>query len=168
MRSPILIGAGLAVGLIVLLIAALAAVGAALPRDHVARVSAHINRPPAEVAARIRDPAGYPRWRPDVKAVEGVERGADGATRFREVGRHGAVRYRLAETEPGARFVSTIESPDLPYGGQWTFALTPDGTGTRVEIEERGFVKNPVFRALARFVFGYEATMRGWLGDLGR
>mgnify|MGYP003472568337 CR=1 FL=1 len=35
-------------------------------------------------------------------------------------------------------------------------------------ITERGFVTNPLFRVLARFVFGYEKTTKDYLRDLGR
>ncbi len=35
----------------------------------------------------------------------------------------------------------------------------PTGSGSRVTITERGEIYNPIFRTLARFVFGYTSTM---------
>jgi hypothetical protein len=35
-------------------------------------------------------------------------------------------------------------------------------------ITERGQISNPVFRFMARYVFGYHATMQEYLASLGR
>jgi len=43
----------------------------------------------------------------------------------------------------------------------------PEAGGTTLSITEDGFVKNPIFRALARFAFAYHATMEEYLGSLG-
>jgi hypothetical protein len=37
-----------------------------------------------------------------------------------------------------------------------------------VTITESGEIYNPVFRFMARFVFGYDSTMAGYLGALSR
>ena len=41
-----------------------------------------------------------------------------------------------------------------------------DGEGTRVTLTENGEIYNPVFRFMARFVFGYDGTMRTYLDGL--
>jgi hypothetical protein len=46
--------------------------------------------------------------------------------------------------------------------------LLPPRNGGRVRITERGFVKNVIFRFVARFVFGYTSTMEGYLRDLAK
>jgi hypothetical protein len=74
--------------------------------------------------------------------------------------------YEIVEQAPPHRLVSRVADPGLPYGGTWTFELAPEGGGTRLTITERGEVHNPVFRVLARFVFGYAATMEAYLEDL--
>ena len=43
-----------------------------------------------------------------------------------------------------------------------------DGAGSAVTITEDGEIRNPVFRLLARFLFGYHATAERFLVALGR
>jgi len=74
----------------------------------------------------------------------------------------------VIEEHPAEKLVLEIADENLPYGGTWTFAFTPDGSGTRLQITENGFVKNPVFRFLARFVFGYTGSIESCLRDLKR
>ena len=163
MLSWILIVAGVLVGLGLLIYA----VGAMLPRAHVARVEAFIPAPPAKVAALVRNVEEQPRWRKGVTAIEVIERRPDGL-RYVERQRRDAILFDFAETEPDTRFTGTIADPKLPFGGSWTWELAPEAKGTRVRIEEDGEVRSPVFRFFARFVFGHEATMRAWLADLER
>jgi len=56
----------------------------------------------------------------------------------------------------------------LPFGGSWTIALAPEGEGTRVSIEERGEVRDPLYRFFSHFIVGHEGTMRTYLADLER
>ncbi len=162
-----LIWLGIIVGTLVGLILLISAAGAMLPRAHVARVEALLSAPPARVAAMVRDVEAQPRWRRGVTAIEVVERRADGLLYIERQGRQ-PILFDFAETVPDTRFVGTIADPKLPFGGTWTFALTPEGAGTRLGIEEDGEVRNPAFRFLAKFVFGHEATMRRYLADLER
>jgi hypothetical protein len=74
--------------------------------------------------------------------------------------------YEIVEAAPPRRLVTRVADPDLPYGGTWTFELAPEGSGTRLTITERGEVDNPIFRVLARFVFGHAATMDAYLDEL--
>lgn len=37
-----------------------------------------------------------------------------------------------------------------------------------MKITEEGFVTNPLFRVLSKFVFGHDATMKTYLADLSR
>jgi hypothetical protein len=53
-------------------------------------------------------------------------------------------------------------------GGTWTHELTPDGSGTRLTITERGWVGNPIFRFVSRFVMGQTATIDSYLHALGK
>lgn len=73
--------------------------------------------------------------------------------------------FEIVERAPPGRLVTRV-ADGLPYGGTWTFELAPEGGGTRLTITERGEVHNPIFRVLARFVFGYAATMEAYLEDL--
>ena len=70
----------------------------------------------------------------------------------------------VVEQSPPSRFVTKIDDPGQPFGGTWTFEIVPVNEGrTRLTITERGEIYNPVFRALARFVFGYTGTMESFL-----
>ena len=64
--------------------------------------------------------------------------------------------------------LTRIADDTLPFGGTWTFELAPEGTGTRLRITERGFVKPPPFRFIAKFFLGYTKTIEGYLGDLSQ
>jgi hypothetical protein len=146
---------------------AVVAVGAMLPRDHVAAVETRVAAPPEQVAALIRDIEEQPKWRGSVTAIEVVERRETG---LRYVERSGgdAITFDFREEAPGRQFRSTIADPELPFGGFWMLTLAPDGGGTRLRIEEQGFVTNPVYRFFSALVFGHEATMRAYLEDLAR
>jgi hypothetical protein len=73
---------------------------------------------------------------------------------------------QVLEFEPPRRLVTRIANTDLPFGGQWTYELTPDGGGTRVRITEDGEIHNPAFRYMSR-VFGQWATVEAYLRALG-
>ena len=162
-----LIWLAIAFGVVAGLGLAICAIGAMLPRAHVARSEALIAAPPARVAALVRDVEAQPQWRKRVTAIEVVERRANGLRYVERQGRD-AILFDFAETVSDARFTATIADPKLPFGGTWTFDLAPEGERTRVRIEEDGEVRSLVFRFFARFVVGHEATLRAYLADLER
>jgi hypothetical protein len=146
---------------------AIALVGWLLPVQHEATESALVGRAPEQVYATIANVAAYADWREGVSRVEML--GADsGHVRFREHTSDGAVVMEIVDGQPPSRFVTRIADPSQPFGGSWTFEITPEGSGSRVTITERGEVYNPVFRFMARFVFGYNGTMRTFLASLQR
>ena len=60
------------------------------------------------------------------------------------------------------RFVTRIVG-ETAFGGTWTMEIVPISTGSRLTITERGEIYNPIFRTLARFVFGHTSTMESCL-----
>lgn len=154
-------------GSLVALVALVALVGSLLPRDHVAARRVRLPRPPAEVFGVIQDVARAAEWRTDLKAVEPLGLVA-GRRRFREVSGQGAITFEVMEETVPSRLVTRIADEELPFGGSWTFELRPDGDGTLVTITERGFVKNVIFRALARYVFTHHRTLEQYLRALGQ
>jgi uncharacterized protein YndB with AHSA1/START domain len=152
---------------VVLLVVILVVVGLFLPRDHVASRSAVYDAPPERIWAVLVDTSKAPEWRTGLKSVEPLPP-ADGKRRYRETSGFGTVTYVVEEERASERLVGRIADEGLGYGGSWTWELVREGARTRVTITERGFITNPVFRVLARFVFGYEKTMETYLGDLGR
>jgi uncharacterized protein YndB with AHSA1/START domain len=151
---------------IVLLAGVLVTVGYLLPVAHVASLEARFARPPAEVFATIADVRRYPEWRPDVARVELLAETP--RTRWKESGGQGEITFEVEEAMAPDRLRARIADRSLPFGGTWTYEVTPSGSGTLLRITEHGEVYNPVFRVLSRFVFGHTATMEQFLRNLER
>jgi uncharacterized protein YndB with AHSA1/START domain len=155
---------GIVVGVLVVGVLAVVAVGATLPKEHVAARRVTLAVGPAEVWAALTDVAAYPSWRPRVRGVEvlGTE-----PLRWRETGRDGKITFELAEADEPRRLVTRITDESLPFGGTWTYVLAPAGQGTTVTVTEHGEVRNPLFRFVSRYVMGHTATIDGYLTALG-
>jgi uncharacterized protein YndB with AHSA1/START domain len=155
-------------GSIASLIAIVAIVGALLPRDHVATLTARIPASPEAVWAVITDPAKFPTWRGDVTKVELLPPAATGLS-WREHSRHGAITMVVDLAEPPHKMIGRIADEGLPYGGKWIYEITPDGgSASRVTITEAGSVYNPMFRFVSRFIMGHTASIDAYLRALGR
>lgn len=167
MLSILLYGVGGVVGLVLLV----AVVGMLLPAEHVATRSATVARPPDEVWRALTDRARQPEWRRGLEQVEPLPDQA-GKPAFREHSRHGVIAFAVEEETPpdedrAGRLVTRIADDSLPFGGRWIHQVSADGADrTRVTITEEGVVKNPLFRFMARFVFGHTATLDAFLRDL--
>lgn len=148
------------------LVLALVIAGACLPVGHKASRSAFFGRPPEEVWAVVSDFASLPSWRTDLKEVERLA-DQDGRAVWRETYKNGqAIPYRIVESTAPKRLVGRIADPKLPFGGTWTWELVPADGGTRLTVTEDGEIYNLIFRALARFAFGYDGTVVRYLTDL--
>ena len=126
-------------GVFAAIVLVVAIVGWLLPRDHMASRSATFHARPEVVFPLIAS---------------------------LEIGKQDDVPIALVEQHAPDRVVTRIADPNLPFGGTWTFELTPEAAGTRVTITERGYVTNPIFRAISRFVIGHEASMASYLREL--
>jgi Polyketide cyclase / dehydrase and lipid transport len=154
------------VGLLVLLVVVVCVIGYMLPKSHVASVSARFAAPPDSIWTSLTDVTAFPAWRPNVSRVELLP-DENGHRGWREIGKDDAVTYRVAASVPPRHLVTRIADENLPYGGRWTYDLTPDGPGTRLTITENGEVYNPIFRFVSRFFLGYTSSMEGVLRALG-
>jgi uncharacterized protein YndB with AHSA1/START domain len=141
-------------------------IGALLPRDHVASTSALIPAPPEDVFRAITDVEHFPSWR----AVSKVDTlgSVDGHRRWREVSRFGPITFEQVEADMPHHFVSRVVDTDQGFGGTWTWDIAPSGNGSTVKITEQGYVSNPLFRFMSRYVFGHHATQEEYLRALGR
>lgn len=157
-----------ALGAVVGLPLLLALAGSLVPRRHVASSSARFRQPPEALFDAIADYEAAPSWRPELKAVERAP-DRNGHAVWVEVAKKGwRMPLEVLESTRPRRHVGRIADDSLPFGGSWTFELEPAGGGTVVTITEDGEIKNPIFRFLARFAFGYHATQQQYLRALGR
>ncbi|MBI3714693.1 MAG: SRPBCC family protein [Betaproteobacteria bacterium] len=154
----------IAVAILILLIVVVVAVGLLLPQSHVLSRAITLKQKREAVYAVVSDLKNAASWRKDLQSVEVVTT-ANGETLYREKSAHGELRYRILATEPPTKFVTEIADKSA-FGGTWTIELSEAGEGTRIVITERGEVYNPVFRFMARFVFGHHKTMEAYLRDL--
>ena len=152
------------VGSLAVLIFAVVTVGALLPKHHVATLSARFRARPEQLFALI---AGPQTWRPDVKKYEPIPTG--GVEMWRETDSRGqTIEYKVVERKAPILLKTRIATPNLPYGGGWTFGLHDDGGSTTVRITEEGDVYNPVFRFVSRFIMGHTRSIDVYLTNLAK
>jgi hypothetical protein len=143
-------------------------VGAMLPRSHVASRSAVFRRPAGELFAAARDFGSQPSWRRGLLGVDLLP-AEDGQARFRERSARRSVTYRVIDDHPPSRLAVEIDDTDLPFGGTWTFEFVDAKSGGSIlTVTERGTIRPPLFRFIARFVVGYTTSIDQYLLDLGR
>ncbi len=153
----------LLVGIVVLA----AIVGWLLPVSHVATGRRTLAASPDRVWQHITDVEAFPNWRSDVRRVERLP-DRDGRAVWTEEGSSGRLTLAVEKIEPPRLLVSRIADPDLPFGGTWTYEIAPAAAGCTLTITEHGEIYNPLFRVMARYVFGYDATMNTFLDALDK
>jgi uncharacterized protein YndB with AHSA1/START domain len=142
--------------------------GAMLPRDHVATMTATIPATPDKVWAALVDVSAYPTWRSDLQRVEVL---TTSPLSWREYGKQGSMTLAVETFDPPRRMVGRIKDEGMPFGGAWEYVIaadTADPGRTRITITERGWVSNPVFRFVSKYVMGHYATLNSYLRALGR
>lgn len=156
----------IAIGVVVALVLCVVLVGWSLPKHHRVTVRRPYVATPEALFSLISDVRAYPSWRSDVAKVEML--GDEGGhPRWRETNRRGEpITYVVEESAPERKLVSRIADTNLPFGGKWTYELTPVGAGTVLAITEDGDVYNPIFRFVSRFIMGHTATIERYLDDV--
>jgi hypothetical protein len=132
---------------LVVLIAVIAAIGATLPRGHVASRTLRVRRPPPDAWAAI------------MQAMSSSDVPTD-----------------IVERDPPRRLVTKVKETEKMFGGTWTIAIAPVAdpstgsgqAGATITITEDGWVANPIFRFVSRFVMGHHATMDGMLKQVAK
>jgi len=126
-------------GALAVLVVLVAAIGSRLPREHVASRTLRVRRTPQEVWAAVTQ--------------------ATAAS---------SVPVDVLEQDPPRRQVTRVKESEKMFGGTWTIAIEPDpstssGQACTLTITENGWVANPIFRFVSRFVMGHHATIDGVL-----
>jgi uncharacterized protein YndB with AHSA1/START domain len=142
-------------------------IGWLLPKDHVATRQGRYRQPPEAIWKAITDVDAMPSWREGLKSVKHLP-DKNGLPAHLEVTTMGEISMETVEMTPLRKLVSRIADPKLPFGGTWTFEITPTTEASTLRITENGFVTNPVFRFLSRFVFGYTGTIESYLKSLAK
>jgi uncharacterized protein YndB with AHSA1/START domain len=144
-----------------------AIIGSRLPRGHRASGERTLPVAPDVLWRTLTDVDAFPSWRGDVKRVERLP-DRRGMPMWVENARSGKMTFAFERMDAPRVLVSRIADPDLPFGGTWTSEITPAPTGSRLRITEDGEIYNPLFRFMARYVFGYEGTIDAYLSALER
>lgn len=155
------------VGGLAALVALVWVIGAMLPRNHVATRMARYQQPPEAIWQAITDSAAFPAWRTGLTAVKALPE-ENGLPGWVETSSFGDMPLRVTEMDAPRRLRMRISSDALPFGGTWTYEIAAAEGGATLRITEDGFVKNPLFRFLSRFIFGHTATMEQYLKDVGK
>jgi len=158
MKWILIIGAAL-----LLIVAVVALTGMMLPKAHLASRSFRFKQPPQAIWDAITGP---PNWRPDVRGFEDLPP-RNGHRSWAETDKHGqTIAYESVEEIPSTRLVTRIATVKLPFGGTWTHEIKPMSDGCELTITEAGEIYNPIFRFMARFVFGYSGSIEAYLKAL--
>jgi len=155
------------VGGLAALVALMALIGAFVSRDHRATTTISLRQPPDSVWKVVRDIGGAPAW---FSAMEKSERlpDRDGHEVWHQKMSGFDVPIIVLESAPPGRLVTQIDpAAGGAFGGTWTYELAPDPTGTRISVTEAGWISNPIFRFMSRFLFGYYGSLDKYLKALG-
>ena len=134
------------------------ALGAALPRAHVASATVVVPAPQARVWSMLVDTPTQPQWREGLVAVQPLP-SKDGHPCWLEMQKYGKMPLcEVASTPPSQRTV-LIADPTLPFGGTWVYQLSPVGPdSTQLTITENGTTGPLLWRFMGHYVF-HEDTM---------
>lgn len=152
----------LVIFLLLAVVGLIAALGSQLPEQHVVSRTVELRQSPQQVWDVI---SGPPTWRAEVTRYEILS--PDPHRKWVEYGRHGEkMTYQVVESDAPSKLITRIADPHLPFGGTWTYEITPTATGSSLTLTESGEIHSPVFRFVARYIQGYSATIDSYLKAL--
>ena len=142
----------------------IALIGVFVPRAHSATSTISLRQSPDSV----RDFGAGPSWWPAIKVAERLP-DRDGHEVWRQKLSGFDVPIIVLESSPPRKMVTQIDpKAGGAFGGTWTYELTPEASGTRISVTEAGWISNPIFRFMSRFLFGYYGSLDGYLKALGK
>ncbi len=164
--KPLLKVLGVFVCLIVLALLVMTILGARLPREHTASASATIDAPQARVWQLIIDSGSQSGWREGLKSVEPMPP-RNGHPCWKENSTMGSMPLcEVAAAAPTLRVVQ-ISDPNLSFGGEWVYALTPaDASRTGITITENGTTGPAIWRFFGHYIFHEDTFIKQYERDL--
>jgi len=161
---------GIVVAVIVLAMVVVLIMGAMQPRNHTASATVVVSAPQAVVWQRIENVQSQPNWRSGLTAVK-ILQPQDGHTCWEETSSFGKMPLcEVLVAAPTTRIVR-IADPNLPYGGLWTYELSPglsptDPNTTILKITENGFTGPWFYRFVGHFIFHEDTQIKKYEEDL--
>ena len=162
--------ASVVAAVIVLAVVVVLILGAMQPRNHTSSVTITLNAPQAVVWQRIEDVQTQPNWRSGLTAVKMLP-AQDGHICWEETSSFGKMPLcEVLAVAPSTRIVR-IADPNLPYGGLWTYELSPglaptDPNTTILKITENGFTNGWLFRFIGHYIFHEDTQIKKYEADL--
>jgi hypothetical protein len=161
---------GVVVAVIVLAFLVVLTLGALQPRNHTVSATIVINAPQVVVWQRIENVQTQPNWRSGLTAVKMLP-SEDGHTCWEETSSFGKMPLcEVLAAAPSTRIVR-IADPNLPYGGLWTYELSPglaptDPNSTILKITENGFTGPWFYRFVGHYIFQEDTQIKRYEADL--
>ena len=155
-------------GAVVALVVLMTVIGAFVAREHTATSTITLRQPADSVWKVVRDIGSGPTWWPAIQLAERLP-DRDGHEVWRQKLSGFDVPIIVMESSPPRKLVTQIDpTASAAFGGTWTYQLSPDSTGTRISVTEAGWISNPLFRFMSRFLFGYYGSLDKYLEALGK
>ena len=142
-------------------------IGWLLPKAHSVSREAQFPEPAEAIWKAITDIEAMPAWRQGLQSVKHLP-DKKGLPSWIETSASGTIPFETVASQPPCKLIVRIAEAKLPFGGTWTYEITPVAAGSNLRIREDGEVYNPVFRFFSRYVFGYSGTIDAYLKSLER
>lgn len=137
-----------------------------IPPNHVSKTRAVLNRRPDQLFVILSEFNKWPKWNKE----------ASNAARMPDKNGHEVwllgdqileiVQIVAPVNGVGQIFVRLADAKS-PFQGTWTWLIEPVGGGCSLTIIEEGTIKSPVWRFLAKYLFGYHSTAKTLLFTIG-
>lgn len=137
-----------------------------LPPNHTSKTRAMLNRRPDQIFDLLTDFGKWPMWNKE----------ASNAARMPDKNGHqvwllGDHILEIVQVVPPVNGVGQIftrlSDPKSPFQGTWTWLIEPIGGAATLTVIEEGTIKSPVWRFLAKYLFGHHATGKNLLFTIG-
>jgi hypothetical protein len=143
----------------------IAVIGSSLPKKHSVSRSVRLPVQPDVLYGVLADVDRYAAWRPGVTTLNRLP-DRYGLPAWVETTGNGRLPMAFERMDRPSLLTARITDTSLPFGGTWTYRISPAAEGSELTITEDGEVYNPIFRFMARFVFGHTATIDAFMADL--
>jgi uncharacterized protein YndB with AHSA1/START domain len=154
--------------IVVLLVAfgVMYAMGSALPTEHMTTIATDMPASQERVWQMITDVKAQPKWRTGLKSVEAWP-SADGKECWLELQSGMKMPLCVDASNPPDKRVVRIADPGLPFGGTWTYELSPKSAGeSTLSITERGTTGPAMWRFINHYVMGEDTQIKTYESDL--